>query len=166
MPSTSRLRRMSAQVSLSSLESSHSFPHGSPSRDSSHSSSSSALVSLPSLYVTFKVLQLVNTFRKRVKTRVQSTRRPKRKTSTRVTEDFCQDFERQAFEEIDRYLGRKSAAHSRKTAYSKSNRLPSTDNGSLPLKQSVTERPIVATAIKREEHSKSSEWYVHVNLVD
>ena len=111
--------------------------------DTSSSSSSS-----PSLYVTLKVLQLVNTFRKRVQTRVQSGRILKKETSTRVAQDFCQDFERQAFEEIDRYLGRNTGSHSqRKKVSPKYIRRSSSENG-LGLGQ--LEDPSVATATKTD----------------
>ena len=71
------------------------------------SSSASTLATTPSIYVTFKVLQLVNSFRKRVRTRNHCRTTPKKEASHRLTHTFCQDFERQAFDEIDRYLGRK-----------------------------------------------------------
>ena len=67
----------------------------------------------PSLYVTFKVLRLVNAFRQRVKTRVRS-RAAKRQISPGARQDFCQVFERQALEEVDYYLGKKKARHHRK----------------------------------------------------
>lgn len=64
----------------------------------------------PSIFVTFKVAQLVNAFRKRVKTRVLSRtgRTSSIKVQNKIHEEFCQEFERQAFEEIDKYLGRKT----------------------------------------------------------
>ncbi|KAK5124707.1 hypothetical protein LTR85_001420 [Meristemomyces frigidus] len=96
-----------------SLETSHSFDHRTPSR-SALSSSASALASPTSspspFLLTLQIVRLVNTFRKRVKTRVQA-RRPKKATSAKVRQDFCQEVERQAFEEIDRYLGRHSHRH-------------------------------------------------------
>lgn len=48
-----------------------------------------------------KVRSLVNVFRKRVKRRSQTTRRQADDAS------FCRDIEREAYIEIDRYLGRK-----------------------------------------------------------
>ena len=67
--------------------------------------------------MTFKVLQLVNAFRKRV-TRKHRDQAASKKVSP--AQDFCQDFELQAFDEIDRYLGRrtrhpKTAKHTSKT---------------------------------------------------
>ncbi|WPH02546.1 Hypothetical protein R9X50_00541100 [Acrodontium crateriforme] len=62
---------------------------------------------LPSLYVTFKVLRLVNAFRQRVKTRVRS--RVSKRPSPKSEHDFCQVFEHQAFEEVDHHLGRNKA---------------------------------------------------------
>ena len=105
---------MASSVPLSLETPSHSFPNSSCPRAQSYSHSSStppklASSSTPSLYVTFKVLQLVNGFRKRVETRVHATRIPqKASTKTATASSFCQDFERQAFAEIDRYLGRKT----------------------------------------------------------
>lgn len=66
---------------------------------------SSSSSSQPSLYVAFKVLTLVNAFRERVKKHSQVRRKVRPR---KVAEDFVQDFERQAFDEVDRYLGRKS----------------------------------------------------------
>ena len=69
-----------------------------------------------SLFVTFKVAQLVNAFRKRVKTRVLS-RANSIKASIKIQDDFCQDFERRASKEIDSYLGRKTAHANGKRIY-------------------------------------------------
>ena len=92
-----------------SLEQSRLIPHSFSRPDSSHSHTSHSSLKLasssPSLYVTFKVLQLVKSFQRRVKTRVRS-RSP---DTASTTEEFCQDFERQAFEEIDKCLGRKTS---------------------------------------------------------
>lgn len=63
-------------------------------------------LSSSSLYVTFKVAQLVNNFRKRVKTRVFSNK-PKKETPRKIRDELCYAFEKEAFQEIDRYLGRK-----------------------------------------------------------
>lgn len=156
---------MASQALLSTLETSHSFPNSTASRTSSHSSSASALASSPSLYVTFKVLQLVNSFRKRVKTRVQSNRRLKKETSTRVAQDFCQDLELQAFQEIDKYLGRKTTARSRKTVYPNSIRRSNGAYEVPSLKRSDSKRTTVATAADSNEESissKSIQWYAHV----
>ena len=91
---------------------SHTCAHVSSFRDPSHSKSSSpsspSTSESPSIYVTFKVLQLVNAFRRRV-TRKHTAQASKEVSSRNTTaEDFCQDFERQAFDEIDTYLGRKT----------------------------------------------------------
>lgn len=140
---------MSSQADIS-LETSLSFL---PSSSSSQFSSSSAdtLASTPNLYVTFKVLQLVNTFRKRVKTRVNSTRVPKKQSSPRDTEDFCQDFERQAFEEIDKYLGRKTVYPRTKARKTDTAKPKSTEGRSHKL---------TATALEDQAPPKSIEWYV------
>lgn len=55
-----------------------------------------------SLYLAVKVRSLVNTFRKRAKRR-SHTARGRRADDT----SFCRDIEREAYCEIDRYLGRK-----------------------------------------------------------
>ena len=55
-----------------------------------------------SLYLAVKVRSLVNTFRKRAK-RHAHTGRGRRADDT----SFCRDVEREAYREIDRYLGRK-----------------------------------------------------------
>ncbi|KAK5003426.1 hypothetical protein LTR28_010191 [Elasticomyces elasticus] len=60
------------------------------------------------LYVTFKVFQLISTFRKRIKTRVGSKHAKKEALGA----DICQAFERQAYDEIDRYLGRAGSGKS------------------------------------------------------
>ena len=57
----------------------------------------------PSLYAAFKVLTLVNAFRKRVKTHSQISRKLR---SRKTADEFCRDFERQAYDKIDNYLGR------------------------------------------------------------
>lgn len=56
----------------------------------------------PSLYLAVKVRSLVNNFRKRAKRRSQAAR-GRRADDT----SFCRDIEREAYCEIDRYLGRK-----------------------------------------------------------
>lgn len=150
---------MSSQVPLSYLDPALSFPNNTCSlfRVSSHSSSapSAELASSPSLYVTFKVLQLVNQFRKRVRTRVQSTRRSSKGSSTRLTEDFCQAFEREAAEHIDYVLGKTRARPSRKQPY------PDSVRSSL-CKRKVSKRTVkTATAAKPETEStaaKKIEW--------
>lgn len=71
-----------------------------PSPSPSHSSLDS-----PSIYVTFKVLQLVHAFRRRVTRKHREQAASKKVSSAR---DFCQDFERRAYEQIDCYLGRKT----------------------------------------------------------
>lgn len=78
-------------------------------------SSSPFTLESPSIYATFKVLQLVNAFRRKI-TRKHSAQASTKKLCGKQTsaEDFCQDFERQAFEEIDRYLGRKTRGRSSK----------------------------------------------------
>ncbi|KAK4546916.1 hypothetical protein LTR36_001648 [Oleoguttula mirabilis] len=103
------------QVPLS-LGTSHSFPLRTSTRSAS-SSSASALASPTSspspFLLTLRILRLVNILRKRVKTHVHA-RRPKKATSAKVRQDFCQEVERQAFEEVDRYLGRKNHHRQRK----------------------------------------------------
>lgn len=60
-----------------------------------------------SLYLTFKVAQLISSFRRRVKTRALS-HAPRNNVSTKkVQTELCQEFERQAYEEIDEYLGKR-----------------------------------------------------------
>ncbi|KAF2774223.1 hypothetical protein EJ03DRAFT_346850 [Teratosphaeria nubilosa] len=61
-----------------------------------------ALFSSPFL-LTLRIVRLVNTFRKRAKTGLSS--RPRHFTKR---QDFRQEVERAAYEEIDRYLGRKT----------------------------------------------------------
>ena len=58
-----------------------------------------------SLYLAVKVRSLVNAFRKRANRRSQTARRRADDAS------FCRDIEREAYLEIDRYLGRKSRHH-------------------------------------------------------
>jgi hypothetical protein len=58
-----------------------------------------------SLYLAVKVRSLVNAFRKRAKRRLQTVRRKADNAS------FCRDIEREAYSEIDRYLGRKPNHH-------------------------------------------------------
>jgi hypothetical protein len=58
-----------------------------------------------SLYLAVKVRSLVNAFRKRANRRSQTARRKADDAS------FCRDIEREAYLEIDRYLGRKSRHH-------------------------------------------------------
>jgi hypothetical protein len=149
---------MSSPVPLSYLDPALSFPDNtSPTRVPSHSSSASAaeLSPSPSIYVTFKVLQLVNQFRKRVQTRVRSSRgRSTKESSSRLTEDFCQAFEREAAEHIDYVLG-KTRINPRKTTYPDRARR-SLQKGKV-LKRSVK----VATAAKPETESiaaKKIEW--------
>ena len=68
--------------------------------------------SQPSIYVTFKVLQLVHVFRQRVTRKLranrQATRNASSTNSVHVDGEFCRGVERQAYDEIDRYLGRKT----------------------------------------------------------
>lgn len=136
---------MRSQAHLS-LEASLSFPNADPSCDflPSSSAASPVLASTPSLYVTFKALCLVRQFREKVKTRVQAARYRK-KTAPRTVaaaEGFCQEFERQAFEEIDRYLGRK------------------TSNPYYSKRKALAEEPSTRTgkAFKEKEPSKRIEW--------
>lgn len=80
-------------------------------RDPGSSSSSSSLSSspTPSLYVTFKVLRLINSLRKRVQDTAHQPRL--KKVSTRPSRtsrsELRQAIERETCAEIDRYLGRK-----------------------------------------------------------
>jgi len=91
-------------------ESSQSLLEARSFRVSGHTTHSSSLppstLESPSIYVTFKVLQLVNAFRKRI-TRKHTARTTKKVSSRNTRDSFCQGFERQAFAEIDTYLGRK-----------------------------------------------------------
>ena len=73
-------------------------PRAANSSPSSHGSSP--------FFVAFKVLQLVRTLRKGAKKRVGS------KSSKN---DFCQETERRAYEQIDKYLGRKRRQSSFRT---------------------------------------------------
>ncbi|KAK3704016.1 hypothetical protein LTR37_014120 [Vermiconidia calcicola] len=142
---------MLSQAPLCTSQTSHSLRSVSTSCDPADSSSPS-----PGLYVTFKVLQLVNSFRKRVKTRVQSEWIPKKETWTRVAEDFCQDFEHQAFDEIDQYLGRKTGVRSRKRVHPQSIRRRTNDDD---WKSSERESVKVATATKpTHDSTKSIQW--------
>lgn len=110
--------------------SSQPYPDFSSFRDSTHkkdsSSPLSATLESPSVYVTFKVLHLVNAFRKRL-TRKHTAQRTKRVSSKNIPDDFCRDFERQAFEEIDRYLGRKTSFPSNKRQTSYASKVPTVD---------------------------------------
>jgi len=63
---------------------------------------SSSLSPKSSLYLAVKVRSLVNAFRKRVNRHSRTARRKGDDAS------FCRDIEREAYLEIDRYLGRKS----------------------------------------------------------
>jgi len=99
-----------------SLETSHSFPDVhtlSPSLSSSSSALASPTPSPSPFLLTLRIVRLLNTFRKRAKTRVHA-RHPKKVTAAKGRKEFCQDFERQAFAEVDRYLGRKTVYPYRK----------------------------------------------------
>ncbi|GAB7352364.1 hypothetical protein MBLNU459_g2803t1 [Dothideomycetes sp. NU459] len=67
-----------------------------------------------SLYLTFKVAQLISSFRKRVKTRALSHVSQNKTSAKKVQTELCQEFEKQAFEQIDKYLGkeRRNTRHS------------------------------------------------------
>lgn len=147
---------MSLSAPLSYLDSALAFPNitSSPSRIASHKSSAE-LASSPSLYVTFKVLQLVNQFRKRVRTRVHSTGRSKRDSSTRLTGDLCQAFEREAPAHIHHLLGKSRVPPSRKTPY------PDRNRRSILQKRKASRRSVrTATAAKADPDStaKKIEW--------
>ena len=156
---TGRVRNMSSQDPHSYLDPALLFPNNSsPSCAHSHSSSASTaeLASSPNLYVTFKVLQLVNLFRKRVQTRVHSSGgRSTKQSSSRLTEDFCQAFEREAAEHIDYVLGKTRQRPSRKTLH------PDRARKSLQ-KGKVSKRSVrLATTAKPESESttvKKIEW--------
>ncbi|KAK5170403.1 uncharacterized protein LTR77_004991 [Saxophila tyrrhenica] len=144
---------MSSPSLLSTLSASRPLPIA---RTPSHSSSPSPELtttssSSPSLYVTFKVLRLLDTFRTRVRKRVRSDRRVKKATSKRTTKAFCQGLERQAFEEIDRYLGRKTTERSRKRSY------PANEGGE---KLGEGKRATVVTAGEQDQDplSSSVQW--------
>lgn len=119
-----------------------------PSLRSAPSSSASALAiptASPSPFLlTLQIVRLVNTFRKRAKTRVQA-RRPKKASSAKVRRDFCQEVEREAFEEIDRYLGRRS--HHR-----------SLRKGQNVVKHTPSPRPTVEATSNRKN---GIDWYVN-----
>jgi hypothetical protein len=93
--------------------------------DSTYTASSpSALASLnssspspPSLYVTFRVLSIVNAFRKRIAkiAAAKNTKTRKVKIHSRTRKDYCSELERQAYDEVDRYLGRKTGWSDRKS---------------------------------------------------
>jgi len=65
---------------------------------------------MTNVYAAFKVLQIVRSFRKRIKTQSRPT---KAATPKRVAYGFCQQYEAEAYAEIDRWLGRKSCHRSR-----------------------------------------------------
>ncbi len=120
--------------SLSLLSSLAAASHSFPSRaDRASSASLEGSPSSTSLYATFKVLQLIHTFRKRARTHARQSRAPRTKKTT-LTQAFCQDLEYQVFEEIDRYLGRKSNAHRRKGLYPRRRPLLVTKNSEAALK--------------------------------
>lgn len=130
--------------------------HVSSFRDSSHSKSSSShspsTLESPSIYATFKVLQLVNAFRKKV-TRKHTAQAKTKKVSSRDTitaDDFCQDFERQAFEDIDRYLGRKTRNRRerkpRKVTEDTARPCCAVDFGDVPAEKSI-ERYVLQPAL-------------------
>lgn len=130
-------------------------------RKTSQSSSSSAALasstsSSPSPFLlTLRIVRLVNTFRKRAKTRVHA-RHPKKETSAKVRRDFCQAFERQAFDEIDRYLGRKTAHPLRKGR-------KDGGYGSPLLERTALDSDL--TAVKGPKARKPNiEWYVTLVL--
>lgn len=62
--------------------------------------------SSPSLYATFKILQLVRSVAKRVNRRARIAPPLTKRRPVRARQDSCQDFELEAYEKIDRYLGR------------------------------------------------------------
>lgn len=148
----------SLPCSPSYLDSALEFPNNTSSaRVSSHSPSASPaqLAHCPSLYVTFKVLQLVNQFRKRVQTRVRSTAGRSKDRSSRLTEDFCQAFEREAAEHIDHVLGKSRVRPARKTPYSDFTR------GSLQERKASKRSVKLPTVVESETDStaaKKIEW--------
>ena len=56
------------------------------------------------------MLQLVRTFRKRVQTRVP---KPKSKPSKKIVDldELCQDLDLEAYEQVDKYLGRRKGSY-------------------------------------------------------
>ena len=65
-----------------------------------------------SIYAAFRLARLVNSFHRRIKTRVFSRRGGNKKALPKaVQEEFCHDFEKEAAQEIDRYLGGKQHRH-------------------------------------------------------
>jgi len=72
-----------------------------------------------SLYLTFKVAQLISSFRKRVKTRALSHGPQSNASARKVQTKLCKEFESQAFEEIDKYLGKDRKASRRGYAKTK-----------------------------------------------
>jgi hypothetical protein len=90
-----------------------------------------------------------------VRTRVQSTRRSSKGSSTRLTEDFCQAFEREAAEHIDCVLGKTRSRPSRKSPY------PDRVRSSLHKRKVSKRSARTATAAKPETEStaaKKIEW--------
>lgn len=70
------------------------------------------------LFATFRLAQLVNSFRRRIKTRVLShggaPGKEKSKRNLIVQQDVVQAFQKQAFDVIDKHLGRSSRHGSRR----------------------------------------------------
>ncbi|KAK5135834.1 hypothetical protein LTR08_004482 [Meristemomyces frigidus] len=130
------------------LETSRSLSHARTFSHSAASSSSSALASLtPSsspFLLTLRIVRLVNTFRKRETARVHA-RRPNKSPATKDRRTYCRDFERQAFAEIDKYLGRNAVQR----------RYRETSAIELPLPAAIRTEDTFAPA-------KSIDWLLHI----
>ncbi|KAK1820383.1 hypothetical protein LTR12_005247 [Friedmanniomyces endolithicus] len=83
------------------------------------------------LYVTFRILAVIHALRKRITERVLAKRstgkkvtraRPEGKGKGKGGRVFCDDLEVRAYEEIDRYLGRKRVYPNRRTGFERKDR--------------------------------------------
>ncbi|KAK3069194.1 hypothetical protein LTR53_012655 [Teratosphaeriaceae sp. CCFEE 6253] len=105
------------------ISSARSYP-----RESSCAPSSSALAtrdpSSHSLFVTCRILSVINALRKRV-TRQAHSRTTKTRTKAKARRAFCQDIDLQACDQIDKYLGRKTVHPARGQRECKDSEQPS-----------------------------------------
>lgn len=105
--------------------------------------------SSPSLYAAFKLARLVNSFRRRIQTRVLSHRRGKENDSQALQEGFCHAFERQAFEAIDHYLGRKTHHGGKGRVRSKPASSTKSESANACSESAPPPRPIRSNSIQR-----------------
>ncbi|KAK8215377.1 hypothetical protein M8818_001998 [Zalaria obscura] len=98
---------------------------------------------LSSLYVTFKVAQLVSNFRKRVKTRVLSCN-SKKELPISIKDELCAEFEKEASQEIAKLLGR-NKVHANDTHHLKSR----------PRRVTLTKEVIAPACDKVASHQES-----------